>query len=372
MYPSIEDTANALGEDGRNYKALFGDFVEKWDELVEDALAPMRWPKHLFLFAKFGKLAIRSARAVARAYFRTERARTLFAGIAAHATLPLEKAATAGFALVLATSGHAKGWPFVQGGAQQLTNALISYFQSLGGQIITNCKVESLDQLPPARAILLDITPRQLLQIGGNRLPESYKHKLSEYRYTMGVFKMDWALHQPVPWRAQECSKAGTIHLGGSLDEISDSERAAWNGKHSERPFVLLAQPSVFDSSRAPAGKHTLWGYCHLPNGSTQSMVEAIENQIERYAPGFRHCVLARSALTPADMERRNANLVGGDISGGASTLDQLFFRPTATLYKTPAPGVYLCSSSTPPGGGVHGMCGYFAAEAALVGASNK
>jgi phytoene dehydrogenase-like protein len=268
---------------------------------------------------------------------------------------------------MLAVLGHAAGWPFARGGAQQLADALVSHLRSLGGEIITGCRVESLDQLPPARAILLDLTPKQLLAIAGNRLPDSYRHKLERYRYGMGAFKMDWALHQPIPWRARECAQAGTVHLGGSFDEISRSERAAWNGRAPERPFVLLSQPSLFDSTRAPAGKHTAWGYCHVPHAYSGDAVGAIEDQIERFAPGFRDCVLARSIMSPADLEKHNPNLVGGDIGGGAALLSQLFFRPTASMYRTPIQGVYLCSSSTPPGAGVHGMCGFFAAEAALM-----
>ena len=266
----------------------------------------------------------------------------------------------------MAISAHARGWPFVRGGAQQLTNALLSLLRSLGGQIITGYTVESLDQLPLVRNIFLEITPRQLLKIAGRRLPEYYNQKLRRYRYGMGVFKMDWALRQPVPWRSPECAKAGTLHLGGSFEEISDSERKAWQGTASDRPFVLLSQASLFDPSRAPAGTHTLWGYCHVPHGSTQNMADAIERQIERFAPGFRDCIRARSVMSPADLEKHNPNLIGGDISGGAPSLPQLFLRPTASFYRTPARGIYLCSSSTPPGGGVHGMCGYFAAEAAL------
>ena len=366
LYRSLEETTRNFGLDGENYKALFSDFVARWNELTEDALAPLRIPKHLLFYARFGKLAIRSARSLARAYFKTERVRALFGGIAAHAVLPLEKLGTGGFTLVLAISGHACGWPLARGGAQQLTNALLSLLRSLGGQIVTGYKVESLDELPPARNIFLDITPKQLLKMGGDRLPEFYNQKLRKYRYTMGAFKMDWALDRPVPWRAPECAQAGTIHLGGSFEEISDSERQAWQGKASARPFVLAVQPSIFDPSRAPAGKHTFWAYCHVPNGSQQNMVDAIENQIERFAPGFRDCIIARSVLSPADLEKHNPNLIGGDFSGGAATLDQLFFRPTASMHKTPARGVYLCSSSTPPGGGVHGMCGFYAAEAAL------
>jgi len=366
LHRSLEETEATLGRDGDNYRKLIAGFIPRWKDLLDDALAPIGFPRHPFFFAGFGRQAIRSARGIAYAYFRTEHARTFFGGMAAHSLLPLEKLTTAGAGMMLAILGHAVGWPFVRGGAQQLTNALLQLFRSLGGQFVTGCFVESLDQLPPARVVLLDVTPRQLLKIAGDRLPQSYQRKLSRFRYGMGVFKLDWALHHPIPWRASECAQAGTVHLSGTLDEICDSERSSWEGKACERPFVLLSQASLFDSTRAPAGKHTAWAYCHVPNGHNGDMTGAIENQIERFAPGFRECIAARSAMSPADLERRNPNLVGGDIGGGAAMLSQLFLRPTASLYRTPLKGVYLCSSSTPPIAGVHGMCGYFAAETAL------
>lgn len=365
LYSSIEETAATLGEDGKNYQSLVGDFARRWQDLLEDLLAPIRFPRHAFFFARFGLQAIRSARGIAHAYFRRERARAFFAGNAAHSMLPLEYLTTAGVGLMLPILGHAAGWPFIRGGAQQLSNALVSFFRSLGGQIITGCRVESLDQLQ-APTILLDITPRQLLSLSAGRLPDSYRQKLERYRYGMGAFKLDWALHQPIPWRVKECAQAGTVHLGGSLDEISRSERDAWKDGCAEKPFVLLAQPSLFDSTRAPAGKHTAWGYCHVPNGYAGDVTKEIEDQIERFAPGFRDCILARSVMRPVDLEKHNPNLVGGDIAGGAPLLSQLFLRPTASMYRTPMKGVYLCSSSTPPGAGVHGMCGFFAAEVAL------
>ena len=366
LHPSLEETAASLGSDGRSYQQLMEGFVARWQDLLQDLLAPPRFPRHPLLIGRFGKQAIRSARGLAHAYFRTDHARTFFAGLAAHSILPLEKLTTAGVGLMLALLAHAAGWPFVRGGAQQLTNALLSVFRSLGGQITTGHFVDSLDQLPPARAILLDITPRQLLKIAGNLLPQYYQRKLSRYLYGMGTFKMDWALHQPIPWRARECSQAGTIHLGADFEEISQSERQIWRGQPTQLPYVLLSQPSLFDSTRAPEGKHTAWAYCHVPNGYTGDMSRAIETQIERFAPDFQDCIAARSLLSPADLEKRNPNLVGGDIIGGAMTLGQVFLRPTASLYRTPIQRVYLCSSSTPPGGGVHGMCGYFAAESAL------
>ena len=368
LHPSVKETGETLGTDAKNYQKLMEPFVARWRELLDDILAPLRFPRHAVLFAKFGRQAIRSAAGFANARFKTESARGLFAGLAAHSILPLEFLSTAGVGLMLGILGHAVGWPFALGGAQQFTNTLISCLQSLGGKVITGSAVESLDQLPPARAVLLDVTPRQLLKIADQQLPASYRHKLESYRYGMGCFKLDWALHQPIPWRAQECRIAGTVHLGGSLKEISESERSIWAGKTSNRPYVLLSQPSLFDPSRAPQGKHTAWAYCHVPNGYGGDMTSIIEGQIERFAPGFRDCIAARSVLAPSDLERRNPNIVGGDIAGGASDLRQLFLRPTTSLYKVPIKGVYLCSSSTPPGAGVHGMCGYFAAELALAG----
>lgn len=366
LHSSLKDTVAGLGRDGRAYQSLIGDLVAHWQDLFGAALAPLTAVRKPLLMARFGLRALRSIRAIARAYFQTERARGLLAGIGAHALIPLEMLASAAPALMLATAGQAVGWPFARGGSQQFTNVLVSYLESLGGQVITNCNVESLDDLPQPRAVLLDVTPRQLLKIAGDRLPARYRATLQRYRYGMAAYKIDWALREPVPWTAGECRLAGTVHLGGSLDEISDSERRAWRGDISEHPYVLFAQPTLFDSSRAPSGKHTAWGYCHVPNGYTGNMVERIENQVERFAPGFRDCVLARSVMGPMELERHNPNLIGGDIAGGAPTLRQLFLRPTAKLYATPLKGVYLCSSSTPPGPGVHGLCGYYAAEMAL------
>lgn len=367
---SIDETAESLANDGDSYRHLVQAFSQRWEYLLEDMLAPLRFPRHPFNFGKFGLRAVRSAHSLAKACFTTEHGRTFFAGLAAHSMLPLEYLSTAGFGLLLAISAHIAGWPVARRGAQQLTQALVSYLISLGGKVITNCRVESLEQLPPARAILLDITPRQLLKLAGNQLPDSYRRKLSNYRYGMAAFKLDWALEKPIPWTAPECQRAGTLHLGGSLAEICESERSAWQQKVTDRPFVLLSQPSLFDSSRAPVGRHTAWAYCHVPNGYTGDVTERIESQIERFAPGFRSCIAARSVMSPLDLEKHNPNLVGGDIGGGAAMLSQLFLRPTASLYRTPLKGIYLCSSSTPPGAGVHGMCGYFAAEAAIKSSS--
>ncbi|MGH7962137.1 MAG: phytoene desaturase family protein [Candidatus Binatia bacterium] len=366
LEPSVATTSETLGQDAAAYRKFMGPLATDWERLKVDLLGPLRWPRHPLALARFGLHALRSASSVAKSVFTGDHARALFAGMAAHSMLPLERLATAAFGLVLGIAGHAVGWPVPRGGAQRITDALAAYLRSLGGVIVIGTRVESLDTLPPAKAILCDVTPRQLLRIAGNRLPAAYQHKLKRYRYGVAAYKVDWALASPIPWTATACTRAGTVHLGGTLKEIAAAERAPWQGKPAEQPFVLLAQPSLFDATRAPAGKHTAWAYCHVPNGSTVSMVDRIEAQIERFAPGFRTRVLARSILTPADLERHNANLVGGDINGGVQDLRQLFLRPTLRLYTTPAQGLYLCSSSTPPGGGVHGMCGYFAARVAL------
>jgi phytoene dehydrogenase-like protein len=300
--------------------------------------------------------------------FRGEKARGLFAGLAAHSMLRLDRPPSAAFGLMLGLLGHAVGWPFARGGSQRVSDALASYLRALGGEIETGHKVESLAELGDTRTVLLDVTPRGLLALAGDRLTGRYRHGLENYRYGPGVFKLDWALDGPIPWRAEECAQAATVHLGATLEEIAASEVAPGRGEIAERPYVLLAQQSLFDPTRAPAGQHTAWAYCHVPNGATVDMTERIEARVERFAPGFRERILARSALGPADVERYNANYVGGDINAGAATLSQLFTRPVARVspYTTPLPGVYLCSASTPPGGGVHGMCGFHAAQAAL------
>ena len=345
--------------------------VDHWDELSTEILGPLRIPpRHPLILAHFGLTALRSARNVAQSLFREERARALFAGLAAHAIQPLEQSPTASFGLVLGASGHAVGWPMARGGSYKIAEALARYLRSLGGEIVTGRRVESVDapSLPSHRAILFDVTPRQLLRIAGDCLPSGYRRALERYRYGPGVFKLDWALDGPIPWRAKECARAGTVHLGGALDEIAAAERTVWNGGHPERPYTLVVQQTLFDSTRAPEGKHAAWAYCHVPNGSTFDMTGRVEAQIERFAPGFRDRILARSVMPPAAMEQHNANLIGGDINGGVQDLGQLYSRPTFRLvpYSIPVEGWYLCSSSTPPGGGVHGMCGYFAARAAL------
>jgi len=365
-YRSLDRTAELLGDDGAAYRSAIAPFATHWREFGHDILKPIGWPSHPALFARFGLLAARSAASAARSMFRHPEARALLAGMAAHSVLPLGKLASGSFGWVLAISAHAVGWPIPRGGSQKIADALASYFRSLGGTIVTSTTIHSLDELKDAGVILCDVTPRQLRQIAGKHLPENYNRKLDRYRYGPGDFKMDWALSAPIPWSASECAQSATVHIGGTLEEISDSERAAWEGRVHDRPFVLLAQPSLFDSSRAPAGKHTAWAYCHVPNGCMQDCTEHIESQVERFAPGFRSLIIARSAMRPADLEQHNANLIGGDITGGAHDLSQVLFRPTRTWYRTPLSNLFLCSASTPPGGGVHGMCGYNAGLAAL------
>jgi phytoene dehydrogenase-like protein len=366
---SLDGTAAGLGAGGSGWRALHAPFVSAWDGLAGDVLAPpIRIPKHPLLLARFGLTALRSATGVARRALGGGAARALFAGNAAHSFLPLEASGTAAFGLLLGTAGHAVGWPIARGGSQRFADALIRHFQSLGGELVTGAPVERIDELDGTRLILLDLTPRQVVRIAGHRLPPRYRRALERYRYGSAAFKVDWALDGPVPWRAAECARAATLHLGGTLEEIAASEAAHARGTVHERPFVLFAQPTLFDASRAPAGKHTGWAYCHVPYGWTHDVTDVIERQVERFAPGFRERIIGRSVLAPATLERRNANLVGGDISGGMMDLRQVFARPVARRipYTTPLRGVYLCSSSTPPGGGVHGMGGFHAARAAL------
>jgi phytoene dehydrogenase-like protein len=363
---SIEASAARLGRDERAYRTLVAPRVAHWQELMEDVLAPLHIPRHPLVLGRFGLLAPWPARFAARRLFSEETARALFAGVAAHSILPLEKAGSAAFGWVMLLAAHAVGWPVARGGSQRIAGALLSYLKSLGGEVLTHQPVRSLREFPAGALVLCDVSPRQLIAMSDGRLPHRYCRELAAFKYGPGVFKVDWALNGPIPWTNMDCRRAGTVHLGGSLEEIAASERAAWEGTTSMRPFVLLSQPSLFDGSRAPEGKHTAWSYCHVPNGSQEDMTARIEAQVERFAPGFRDLVIARHSMTPVDLEQHNANLIGGDIGGGAATLKQLFFRPTAALYRTPAGNVYLCSASTPPGGGVHGMCGFHAAKAAL------
>jgi phytoene dehydrogenase-like protein len=363
----IEETANQLGNDAAAYRRLYGPLLAEWDGLRHDLLKPItRWPRHPIAMARFGLLGLRSARAIADSHFKGIRARALFAGLGAHSFLPLESPVSASFGLVLGITAHAVGWPIPQGGAQSIANALLACLEKAGGVATTNAPVLSLRELGHPDLTLLDITPKQLVSIGGEEIPPSFRRQLQRYRYGPGVFKVDWALSQPIPWRARECLRAGTIHLGGTFEEIAASERAPQRGTMSDRPFVLLSQPTLFDPSRAPAGQHVAWAYCHVPNGWSGSALEAMEAQIERFAPGFRECILARAVFSPEAMNQWNANLVGGDINGGSFSGLQFFLRPTWRQYATPVKGVYLCSSSTPPGGAVHGMCGYWAAQCAL------
>lgn len=366
---SLEKTAARLNIDGDAYRVLLGSVVDDWYDIVEDLLGPIPIPpKHPLAFTGFGLLAARPASNLAKSYFKSEHARALFAGMAGHAIMPLEKLGSGAFGLVLSAMAHTVGWPLVRGGAQNLANALAAYFSSLGGEIITGRMVSSLDELPSSRLTLLDITPRQFARIADQHLPGRYMRQLSRYRYGPGVFKIDYALDAPIPWQAEGCSSAATVHLGATLDEISTSEQAMWHGKHSRKPYILLAQQSLFDKSRAPDGKHTAWAYCHVPNGSAMDMTERIEAQIERFAPGFKEIILARRTRTAAEMEKYNPNYIGGDIVGGSQDLRQLYTRPVPRLnpYSTPLKNVFLCSSSTPPGGGVHGMSGYYGAKTAL------
>jgi phytoene dehydrogenase-like protein len=362
---SYLETAARLGEDRAAYTRLFHPVVDEWSRLERSILGPHPAPPRALLSAlPIVRNGLSSARSLA-SRFRTREARALLAGHAAHSMLPLDKRPSGGVGLFLGTTAHVYGWGFPRGGSQLLADALTDRLRELGGEINTSSRV---DELPKADVVLADVVPRELLRIAGDRLPARYARALRRYRHGPGVFKLDWALDGPIPWIAKECLRTATVHLGGSFEELAESERAPWEGRHADRPFVLLAQQSLFDDSRAPAGKHTAWAYCHVPNGSSEDMTQQIEAQVERFAPGFRELVLARAATGPADIERRNRNIVGGDINGGALDLGQLFFRPVRKLvpYRTPLEGLYLCSSATPPGGGVHGMCGLSAALVAL------
>lgn len=364
---SVEETASLLGADQDAYIRLLQPLVDTWPGMAADVLAPLHFPKHPIDMARFGLNALIPATRLARR-FKTESAKGLLAGMAAHSIQPLTNMATSAIALVLMANGHLKGWPVPKGGSVKIADALASYFISLGGKIDTNRYITSMDQLPSAKAVLFDITPKQLLTIAGHRFSSIYKWQLERYRYGMGVFKVDWALDDVIPFRAAEARKAGTLHLGGTLEEIVSGEQQTSEGKYPEKPFVLLAQQSIFDPSRAPEGKQTAWAYCHVPNGSAKDMTAIIEQQVERFAPGFRERILSRSVMNTKQLEEYNPNYIGGDINGGIIDLAQLFTRPAlrSSPYRTSAKGLYICSSSTPPGGGVHGMCGYHAAKQVL------
>jgi phytoene dehydrogenase-like protein len=366
---SLDETAAGLGRDAGAYRKLLAPLMDAWPQLEAELLGPViHLPRHPLALARFSTTGLRSVAGAARSCFETEGARALFAGAGAHSMLPLEHRASASFGLGLLVTAHLGGWPFARGGSQSIADALAARVGTLGGRIETGHDVKSLAELPGSDLVLCDVTPRQLLRLAGERLPSRYRRRLERWRYGPGVFKVDYALDGPIPWRTPEVGEAATVHVGGSLAEIAASERSAWTGRHSERPFVLLAQQSLFDDTRAPAGKHTVWAYCHVPNGSTLDMRPRIDAQIERFAPGFGDRVLACTTHNTSELERENANLVGGDVGGGANDLGQLIARPAlrAVPYSTPVPWLYLCSSSTPPGGGVHGMCGHLAARAAL------
>jgi phytoene dehydrogenase-like protein len=367
---SLDATAAGLGADGDAYAALMRPFAQGWDDLAGTVLGAPRPPRHPLLAARFARAGLRGVAGLARSRFRSDEARALVGGMGAHSLRPLDRAPTAAFALTLLALAHAVGWPVARGGSQAIADAMADHLRALGGQIQTDHEVASLADLPPSRAVLFDVTPRQLLAICAGQLPARYRSALRRYRYGPGVFKVDYALAEPVPWTAAPARRAGTVHVGGTLAEIAQAEATVVRGGHPERPFVLVAQQSLVDPGRAPAGAHTLWAYCHVPNGSPIDMTDAIERQIERFAPGFRDVVRARTARHPADLEAENPNYVGGDINGGAADLRQVLARPAVrvTPYATPNPRLFLCSSSTPPGGGVHGMCGYHAARAALRG----
>ncbi|HEX2239832.1 MAG TPA: NAD(P)/FAD-dependent oxidoreductase [Actinomycetota bacterium] len=367
FHRSVEETAVALGADGRAYRRLMGPLVDAADALVEEILGPLRVPRHPISLMRFWLKSILSAKTLARR-FEGEHARALVAGVAAHGMLPLTRPPTGGFALFLMLLAHSAGWPVSRGGSQRITQALADRLTELGGRIVLSTPVLRIEDLPRADAYLFNVTPRQLVAIAGSRLPERYTRALRRYRYGPGVFKMDWALSESVPWKAEECRKAGTIHIGGPFEAIAESERETNAGRHPERPYVLLAQPTLVDPGRAPEGKHTLWAYSHVPSGSSRDMSHVMEAQIESYAPGFKDTIIARSTRNAVEMEAYNSNYVGGDINGGVQDVFQHFTRPVARIspYTTPNKSIYICSSSTPPGGGVHGMCGYFAARAAL------
>ncbi len=368
LHRSLAATSATLGNDGDAWSAMMSPFLANADALFAELLQPIRFPRHPFLLARFGALGLRSCASLVHSYFREPKARALFAGCAAHSFLPLNAAASASFGLVLALVGHATDWPCAQGGSQSIIDSLASYLGSLGGVIHVNREVRGMGDIPASRAVLFDLAPRAVARIAGDNLPSKYASQLRAFRQGPGVFKIDWALSAPIPWIAPDCKRAATVHVGATFEEISASEHDAVNGRVADRPFVLVAQQSLFDKSRAPEGRHTGWAYCHVPQASPVDMMERIERQIERFAPGFKDVILARRTMFPADIEAHNSNMIGGDIGGGANDLAQFFFRPTLRWdpYSTPNPRLFICSSSTPPGGGVHGMCGFWAAKSAL------
>ena len=368
LYKDLAKTAGNLGADGREWEKLFAPFLRSPLDFFAQILKPIRFPSDPLMLARFGLVGIQACTSFVKHHFKTPKAKALFGGCAAHSFLPLESRITASFGLVLALGAHAVGWPFAVGGSQRIADALAACLKKSGGEIKTGHRVSSLKDLPDASVYLFDVTPRQLIQIAGDQLPGNYKKRLAAFQYGPGVFKVDWALNGPIPWKNPDCALAATVHVGGTIEEIAQGEAEIWQNKHPENPFVLLAQQSLFDQSRAPSGKHTVWGYCHVPSGSDVDMTERIERQIERFAPGFRDLILARHTFNSGQMEAYNSNYIGGDITGGANNLMQVIARPILRLnpYSTPNPKIYICSSSTPPGGGVHGMCGHLAACSAL------
>jgi phytoene dehydrogenase-like protein len=365
---SLEVTANSLGQDAAAYKRLVSPFLRHPDALIAEVLGPAHLPRHPFLLARFGVPALLPASILGNLWFRGERARALLTGCAAHSILPLTRPVSAAVGLLFLITGHVQTWPIAEGGSAAITRALAAYLGSLGGRIETGHPVRALSDLPPSRVVLFDTSPDQVASIASPVLPTTYVRRLRRYRYGPGIFKIDWALDGPIPWTDPACAESATVHAGGTLAEIAESEAAVWRGQHADRPFTIVVQPSLFDTSRAPAGRHTGWAYCHVPAGSTTDRTDAIERQVERFAPGFRDRILARHVMRTTDLEQYNANYVGGAITGGVTDLGQLFTRPVARVnpYSTPNPDVFICSASTPPGGGVHGMCGYYAARGAL------
>ncbi len=366
LWNDVERTADELGTDHARYRRTIGELARTWAHLAPDLLAPLGFPQHPLSYTRFGLQALVPAMRYASLVFETERARALFAGVAAHSIVPLSYLGSAAIALVLSAVAHVHGWPVASGGSQSVADALAAHFRSLGGQIEVGSRIDRHSQLGGASQLLFDTSPQAMARIMGDRLPRRFSERMTRYANGPGVFKIDWALSAPIPWAAPECLEASTVHVGGTIGEIAEAEAAPWRGESAERPFVLVTQPSLFDAHRAPPGKHTAWGYCRVPNGSSIDMTARIEAQMERFAPGFRDVVIARRTHSPAALEASNANLVGGDIGGGANVLQNLIFRPTWRTYSTPVAGVHLCSAATPPGAGIHGMCGYHAAARAL------
>lgn len=368
LFRSIEETSKTLGHDQSRYRSWMAPLARRSAVLFPDMLSPTRMPRHPLLLARFGLQAISPCATIARRFFSGREARALFGGLCAHSFLPLDKTPSAAIGLILAIAGHGAGWPIPLGGSQKIADVLVERFKAHKGELVTAAPISSLRDLPRSQLVFLDLTPKQLLKLAGDRLPRAYRQSLERFRYGPGVFKVDWALSGPIPWRSALCREAGTLHLGEPLEELIESEKAPWQGVPAEKPFVLLSQPTILDATRAPPGYHIAWAYCHVPHGSTFDMTERIEKQVERFAPGFKNVVITKKASNTRELENENPNLIGGDISGGSMGSGQLFFRPALRLnpYSTPVAGLYICSASTPPGPGVHGMCGYNAARLAL------